>query len=171
MNNWIYKVFLLTFLLSIIFTGVTNVIAYNTNQIILLILIIVSIILANIFDMISTSALTSKEATFHAMNSQKVKGAKEAIWLVKNNVQVVSVCSDVIGDILGITSGGLGAVLALNLADATGFNITITLIIVMALISAFTVSTKALSKEIAVKKSDQIIFKIGKIVRIFKKQK
>ena len=39
-NNWIYKVFLLTFILSVIFSGISNFIANNFNNRILLIMTI-----------------------------------------------------------------------------------------------------------------------------------
>jgi len=133
-------------------------------------MIIFVIVIAIVFDMISTSALTSDEASFHAMNSKKIKGAKEAIYLIRNNVKVVSICSDVIGDILGIASGGLGAVLAINLSQTTDFNVAITGIIIAAFISAFTVGGKAIFREIAIKNNAKIIFRFGKIFRIFKKK-
>ena len=71
-NAWIYKVFLLTFFLSILFSTITNLIAYNTNQIIMFIILVLIILIAIVFDMIATSALTSKEATFHAKNVKRI---------------------------------------------------------------------------------------------------
>ena len=166
-NNWIYKVFLLTFLLSIIFSTVSNLIAYNANQLVIFIILIVVISMGIMFDMIGASSLTSKESTFHAMSSKKIKGAKETITLIKNNVKVSSLCNDVIGDICGIVSGGLGAVLATSLSKTTSFSITITSIIVAAFISSFTVGGKAIFKGIAISKSDKIIFIVGKIKCFF----
>ena len=168
MNNWIYKVFLLTFLLSILFTGITSFIAHNTNQLVMLIVIVVVLIISIIFDVISTSVLTSKESTFHAMNSKRIKGAKEGLLLIKNNVKVVSVCNDVIGDILGIASGGLGAVLAISISLTTGVNVALISIIIAAFISALTVGGKAVFKEVAVKNSDKIVFRVGKIISFMK---
>ena len=171
MSNWIYKVFLLTLFLSAIFSVVINFITREANIIITLILIIVIMIIAFIFDMIATSALTSEEASFHAKNSKKVKGAKESLWIIKNNVKVVSICSDVIGDILGIASGALGAVLAIEFSQTMEFSLVISSIIVASFISAFTVGGKAICKEIAVRKSDKIIFRFGKVIYFFKFKK
>ena len=72
--------------------------------------------------MIGASALTSKESTFHSMNAKKIKGAKETIKLIKNSVKISSICNDIVGDICGIISGGLGAVLAISIANLTKFN-------------------------------------------------
>lgn len=168
-NAWIYMVFLLTFILSLTFSSITNLISFNSNIYITLIIIIIVISIGIIFDMIGASSLTSKESSFHAKSSKKIKGAKEAIKLIKNNVKVSSVCNDIIGDICGILSGGLGAVLAINLSASFKINITVITIIISAIISALTVGGKAIFKSIAVKNSDQIIFFIGRFISIFKK--
>lgn len=167
-NNWIYKVFLLTFLLSILFSTISNLIAYNTNQFIIFIILIIVISTGILFDMIGASSLTSKESTFHAMGSKKIKGTKEAVSLIRNNVQVSSLCNDVIGDICGIVSGGLGAVLAATLSETTSISITITSVIVAAFISSFTVGGKAIFKGVAINNSDKILFTVGKIKYFFK---
>ena len=161
-NNWIYKVFLLTFLLSILFSTISNLIAYNTNQIFIFFILVIVILTGILFDMIGASSLTSKESTFHAMGSKKVKGAKETISLIKNNVKVSSVCNDVIGDICGIVSGGLGAVLASSLSKSTSISVTVTSVVVAAFISSLTVGGKAIFKGIAVKNSDKIIFNVDR---------
>ncbi|MDD4187244.1 MAG: hypothetical protein PHX04_00495 [Bacilli bacterium] len=166
-NNWIYKVFLLTFLLSIIFSGVANVITYNANPIIIGILLLIVISLGITFDMIGTSVLTSKESTFHAMNSKKIKGAKEAIWLLKNNGQVANLCLDVFGDVFGILSGGLGAVLTTSIVMVTNISLPIISVLVGAFISAMTVGGKAGCKNVAIKNSDYIVFTVAKIRHFF----
>ena len=166
-NNWIYQVFFWTFILSIIFSYGTNIISSNSTTIITVIIIFCVIATGIIFDMIGASSLTSKESTFHAMNAKKIKGAKQAIKLIRNNVKVSSICNDIVGDICGIISGGLGAVLAINLATKFHFNITIVTMIISAVISALTVGSKAIFKPIAVKNSDKILFSLSKILSIF----
>ncbi len=168
--NWIYKVFLLSFILSIVFSGISTVMADKFNTIILVIITILVIAIGIIFDMIGVAVLTSNEASLHAKASKKLKGAKEAISLLKNATKVSSVCNDVIGDICGIVSGSLGAVLTLAIANYFHFSATITTILVTAVISALTVGCKAIFKEVATKNSDSIVFTVGKILSIFKKQ-
>mgnify|MGYP007069836474 CR=1 FL=1 len=169
--NWIYKVFLLSFILSIVFSGASSVIANSFNNIILGIIIILVIAIGIIFDMIGVAVLTSKEANLHAKASKKLKGAKEAISLLKNATKVSSVCNDVIGDICGIVSGSLGAVLTLSISDYFDLNLTITTMIITAIISALTVGGKAIFKSIATKNADSIMFTVGKILSIFSKNK
>ncbi len=168
--NWIYKVFLLSFILSIAFSGISTVISNSFNEIILTIIILIVITIGIIFDMIGVAVLTSKEANLHAKATKKLKGAKEAISLLKNSTKVSSVCNDVIGDICGIVSGSLGAVLTISIAEYFNFNLTITTILVTAVISALTVGFKAVFKTVATKNSDSIVFMVGKVISIFKKQ-
>lgn len=168
--NWIYKVFLLSFILSILFSGISTIISNSFNEIILTIIILIVISIGIVFDMIGVAVLTSKEANLHAKATKKLKGAKEAISLLKNSTKVSSVCNDVIGDICGIVSGSLGAVLTISIANYFNFNLTITTILVTAVISALTVGFKAVFKGVATKNSDSIVFMTGKVISIFKKK-
>ncbi len=167
-DNWILTVFILTFVLSIVFSGISNVLVASFNEVFLFIILLIVIALGILFDSIGTASITAKEATFHSMSSNKVKGAKEAITLLKNSSKIASICNDVIGDICGILSGGLGAVLAISLSTTTEINNTIISILVSALISSLTVGGKAIFKKVAMAKSDSIIFAVGKIKHFFK---
>ena len=168
-KSWIVIVFILTFLLSLLFSLITNIISYKFGIIATTVAIILVISIGILFDLIGASSLTSKESTFHAMSAQKVKGAKTAIFLIKNNAKVSSICNDIIGDICGIVSGGLGAVLAINIAEHFHVNAAYNTMIVAALISALTVGGEAIFKNVAIKHSDTILFRVAKIVNIFKK--
>ena len=164
--NWIYKVFFLAFMFSCIFSGVSTAIANSFNVIVLVIILFLVITVGIIFDMIGVAVLTSNEANLHAKASKKLNGAKEAISLLKNAAQVSSICNDVIGDICGIVSGSLGAVLTIEIASFFGFSQTIVTIIITAVISSLTVGFKAVFKNVATKNSDNIVFTVGKIKHI-----
>ena len=165
--NWIVQTFIWSFTLAITFSYATNIVAIHTNVFFTILLIILVISIGIIFDMIGAASLTSNEATFHAMNSQKIKGANVAISLIKNNVRVSSICNDIIGDICGIISGGLGAMLAISIKQSTNVDITIVTIIISALISSLTVGGKAFFKQIAIKKADKVIYNTSKIISFF----
>lgn len=169
-DNWIYKVFFITFILAAIFSGISNLISEKFNNIILILIILLVTIIGIVFDMIGTSVLTAEEKNFHAKSSRKIKGAKESISIIKNNVRIANICNDIIGDICGIVSGGLGAVLAINLSNQFAFNLTLTTIIVSSIISSLTVGGKAFFKNIAAKKCDNIIMAVGKMLNIFKRK-
>ena len=168
-TKWIITVTFLAFFISFIFSFGSNIVMPKVNLFIGIFILLLFIVIGIIFDMIGASSLTSKEATFHSMSSKKIKGAKETIKLIKNNAKVSSVCNDIVGDICGIISGGLGAVLAISIANATEVNIGLISVITAAVISSLTVGGKAIFKSIAIKNSDKIIFSVGKFVSIFKK--
>lgn len=171
-NNWIYKVFLLTFILSIVFSSISNFIASNFNNFILLSITIVVILLGILFDMIGVAVITSKEANFHAMASKKIKGSKKAISLIKSSANISSVCNDVVGDICGIISGSLTAVLTLNVAGAFNLDSILLAVLFTGITSTITVTGKAIMKKAAMDNSDIIVLKCGKILSLFdKKQK
>lgn len=167
-DSWIYKVFLMTFFLSLIFSFVSNAITQNANLAVMIIITILVIVIGIIFDMIGTASLTSSEATFHAKSSRKIKGAKESLSLIKNSVKVASLCNDVVGDICGIISGGMGAMVAISLSSFLGGNVVISSIIVSSIISSLTVGGKAIFKRVAIKKCDDIVFMVGKLKSVFK---
>ena len=163
--SWPIKVFFITFFLAAAFSGATNLIA-NFNIIALSLILVVVIFIGIVFDMIGVAALTSKKENFHAMASKKLKGAKEAITMLNHSNMVATVCNDVVGDICGIVSGGFGAVLAISIADKTELSVVLSTIIVTALISALTVGGKSLGKNIAIKNSDKIIYRVAKIKKM-----
>lgn len=168
-KKWIYKAFYLTFIITLLISGISNTIANNSNIIILLVVTITIIILGILFDMVGTSVLTANEATFHAKASNKIKGAKEAIKLIKNSSTISSFFNDVIGDICGVVSGSMGAMIAIYLSTKIKIDPTISALIVSALISSLTVGGKSIGKKYAVEKSDEIIFIVAKIISKFKR--
>lgn len=163
-KTWVIQVFILSFILSAIFSGISSYIS-NFNVIVLTIILLVVISIGILFDMIGVSTMTSKEAPFHAMNAKKVKGASSCIKLLKNANKVSSICNDVIGDICGIVSGSLGAVLIIYLSTL-GMNSLLATILVTSFISALTVGGKAYFKTVAMKKCDKIVFCVGKLITL-----
>lgn len=169
-DPWIIKAFLLTFFITLLVSGTSNLIS-NYCPFLVLILITIGIILVGIlFDIIGTSVLTANEASFHAMAARKVKGAKKGIKLIKNSSNIANFCNDVIGDICGIVSGSMGAMIAIYISTHLKIEATITALLVSSIISSITVGGKALGKKYATKKSDKIVTIIGKILSKFKKE-
>ena len=169
-TKWIITVFLLSFILSVIFSWISTSMADAFNMIILIFITLAVIAIGIIFDMIGVAVLTCKESNLHAKAAKKLKGAKQAIALIKNSTKVSSVCNDVIGDICGIVSGSLGAALTLDIIGIVDVSSVIITVIVTATISALTVGFKAIFKDVAEKNSDAIVFTVGKVLSVFKKQ-
>ena len=168
-NKWVLQVFLISFVLAMVFSGLSS--SLSDLNIILLILVLVLVIsIGIVFDMIGVATLTAKEAPFHARNSKKVKEASACLYLIKNSTKVSSICNDIVGDICGIISGSLGATLTLYLTMKTNIPILIATILVTSLISSLTVGGKAYFKTIAMKQSDAIVLMAGKVVHLFKRK-
>lgn len=167
-NKWTLKVFFLTFVLAIIFSLIANYLG-NFNNIILSICIILIILIGIVFDIIGTAVLSCNTKVLHSRASQKLKGAKEAIKLAKNASTVSSFCNDVVGDVCGIVSGSLITILVVNIF--TSGNLSIYNVLLSSILSSLTVGGKALGKKMAVKRSNDIIYSVGKILSIFPHKK
>ena len=102
-DKWIIQVFIISFVLSAIFSGLSSFLS-DINVIVLIVIILIVIGIGIIFDMIGVATLTAEEAPFHAMSSKKIKEATACINLLKNNTKVSSICNDIVGDICGIVS-------------------------------------------------------------------
>ena len=170
-DNWILIIFLITFILSVVFSTLSNIITLKANNIVLGILLVCVIVLGILFDMIGTAAISAEEATFHALNSKKIKAGKVGLFIVKNGPKISSVCNDVVGDVSGIISGSIGAVLAISISSTFSINQTLISVVLAALISSFTVGGKAIFKPIAIKNANNIIISLAKFLSFFKRGK
>ncbi len=170
-TKWILTVFILSFILSVIFSAVSTAMTENFPTIVLVFVILLVIGIGILFDMIGVAVLTCQESNLHAKAAKKMKGAKQAIALIKNSTKVSSVCNDVIGDICGIVSGSLGAALTLDIAGVIDVSTVVLTVIITAAISSLTVGFKAVFKDVAEKNSDAIVYTAGKVLSIFKKEK
>ena len=154
--NWIIKITLLAFVISLVFSFISETTLPNVGLFLGIILVFVFIILGVIFDMIGVSVTSSDESKFHSMSARKVRGAKTAVLLKKNAEKVSSFCNDVIGDICGIISGSAGVVIASKLASNLNVSIFTTSLIVTSIIAALTIGGKALGKGVVIGKVEQI---------------
>ena len=170
-KNLVIKAFILTFFLALIISGISNVIVEKCGFIVLLIITVLIVLLGIIFDIIGTAVLTANEATFHAKASNKIDGSKESIKLIKNSSNIANFCNDIVGDICGIVSGSMGAMIAISAANNLNINNTLTTLLISSIISSIMVGGKAIGKNIAVKKSDEIIFLVGSIINKFSSKK
>lgn len=160
--KWILLITSLTFVISMIFSYLSETILKKSNFVIELLVLLTVILIGIIFDMIGVAVTTCAEYPFHAMASRKIKGAKTAIKLIKNKDKVSSFCNDVIGDICGIVSGTAGVIIATSIAKDS----IICSLLVTATISSLTIGGKALGKKVAVNKSENITRMVSKILSI-----
>ncbi len=160
---WVLTITFISFFISAALTAASSDVLKEAD-IYTAFLVILFIILINIvFDIIGTAVTAAEETPFHAMASRKMYGAKQAIKLVRNADKVSNFCNDVVGDICGIISGAAGAYIIFRLI---GGHVTVSMIelAVTGMITALTVGGKALGKNIAIRSSNYIIYKVSIII-------
>lgn len=165
--SWIITTILLTFILSVSITVVTSSLLGNVAMTVAFLILLTIVLLGIVFDILGIAVTTAAEAPFHAMASNRVRGATESIRLIRNAEKVSNFCNDVVGDICGIVSGAAGSFIATQLVARFSAPALIMSLFVTGIVSALTVGGKALGKTIAINQCNQIVFTIGKILGFF----
>ena len=166
-NSWIIVVLVSTFLLSLLFSYISNTAITKLDLIPGIIILVLVILVGVFFDLVGVAVTVANEEHFNAQASKKIKGSKTAIKLIRNSAKVSNFCADVIGDICGVLSGAISAIIALKLTESYGMSSYFQFVI-SALVASFTVGGKAFTKEIAKNKSTEIISFITKIINFDK---
>lgn len=167
--NWVIQSFVITFILSIIFSYVSTNGVSNLSLIPAILILVLVIIIGIFFDIIGVAVTVANEEEFHAKATKKVKGSKDSIKLIKNAPKVANICADVIGDICGVLSGAISALISIKITTELQMPFDIQFVL-SALVSALTVSGKAFGKEIANKNSTEIVHKVGVVLNKFSKK-
>ena len=167
--KWVIQSFIITFILSIIFSYVSTNGVSNLNLVSAILILALVILIGIFFDIIGVAVTVANEEEFHAKATKKVQGSKNSIKLIKNAPKVANICADVIGDICGVLSGAISALIAIKISSELKMPFDIQFIL-SALVSALTVSGKAFGKEIANNKSTEIVHKVGVLLNKFSKK-
>lgn len=170
-KKWILVISILTFLISLLFSFIGEVIIPNTFLWISIVLVIFFIMFGIIFDMIGISVTVADLNTFNSMATKRVNGARIATKLIKNADKVSSFCNDVIGDICGIVSGSTGLSIAIIISEKFNLPTLIVSLITTAIISTLTIGGKAIGKSYAINKSDNILYKFVVFLSFFYRKK
>ena len=166
-KNWIIKAFIITFILSMVFNGISNVIIDKLNMVVAVPVLIMMIGIGIFFDMIGMAVATCDEAPFHAKAAKKQKGAKETVKLIRTKEKVSSICNDIVGDVSGIVSGSISALLSVKIVTFLNMDVLYVSLLVGAIVASLTVGGKAIGKKIAIDNCVNIMEFVGKIVHVF----
>ena len=167
--KWIITISLVAFLISLLFSFLSEAIIPNAHIVVSVILLIFFIFLGIMFDIIGVSVTVADIKTFNSMAAKKVKGANLAVNYIKNANKVSSFMNDVIGDVCGIVSGSTGITVAILISEQFNVSLLIVTIIMTAIISTLTIGGKAIGKSFAINKCNEILYNFVKIVSIFYK--
>lgn len=168
--KWTIKITIISFVLSIVFSFISEITSDKAHISIAFILLILLIVISIIADAVGVATTSCDLAPLLAMASRKVRGSKNAIILVKNAERVSNICCDVIGDICGIVSGACTVAIVLKLFADGATNDWAT-IIFSSVVAALTVGGKAVMKGVAVKNSKELVMFAARLIGIFYRPK
>ncbi len=166
-RRWVITVVLLTFVISALLQMIQAGLMNSVNLAMAFVILIVFVLVGILFDIIGVAVTSANEIPFHSLSSQKIRGAKEAVRLIRSADRVGSFCNDVIGDIVGIISGGTTTVIV-TMILSSGINLSkfFMTTLMTAVVAALTIGGKAAGKRIAIDKSNEIVFFVGKIINL-----
>ena len=163
--KWVATIIPMTFFISAILQMIQSGLMSKVNLIMAFIILIAFILIGILFDIIGVAVTSASEIPFHSLSSQKVRGAKESVRLIRNADKVGSFCNDVIGDIAGIISGSAAtAIVTMVIASGADISTFFLTMILTALVASLTIGGKAFGKRIAIERSSDIIFFVGKVI-------
>jgi CBS domain containing-hemolysin-like protein len=165
--KWSIFISIVTFILACIFSVISTTILEGVGWGIGMLVVLLLVLIGIVFDMMGIASTAAVEKPFHAMASERVRGSKQAIQIVRNADRFSSFCNDVIGDIAGVISGAATAIVILNLLTSIGNSdnaiiYTVVSVIFAGVVSALTVGGKAMGKSIAIHFAEEFILLIGK---------
>lgn len=159
------------FFAAVFFSFFSEIVLPKLQILILSFLFLLLVIITGIiFDMIGVAAAVADEHPFHAKATKRLKGAGQAIQLVRHADKVATFCNDVIGDICGTVSGALGAAIVFQIvAGRNTWNRyeSIISMVMTGVVASVTVGGKAAGKRAALRDSEQIVFLVGRALAWF----
>lgn len=167
-NKWIVLMLLVTFVLSIVFNGISTIVVEKLNNYIAVLILLLVVFIGILFDIIGMAVAVCDEAPFNAKASKKIKGAKETLRLLKEKDKATNICNDLLGDICGIISGSISVLIAINVSVILDVDPIIPTLIIGGIVASITVGGKAMGKRIGIKNSEKIMEAVGKVIYIFR---
>ncbi len=162
--RWILVISIWTFFLAVILSFVSHYFLDRIESLFFsFVILLIVVFIGIIFDLVGTAAAAAEIGPLNAKAARRVYGAKRGVYLVKNAERVATFCNDVGGDISGVISGSLVAVIVFKLMvtvpfDQAEFYLGI---LMTALIAAMTVGGKAWGKVIAINYSTEVMLYTG----------
>lgn len=168
-NKWLrlgLSTAFLTFILSLLFSYISDLLLGKISVFILALLFLLIIILIGVlFDMIGFAAAAAEMGALNARAANKVWGARQAVKLVKNADRVAIFCNDVMGDICATVGGAIGVAIVFRLlVSSPSPDTTLLTTVITGMVAALTVGGKALGKGAAVNEATEVILYIGRII-------
>ncbi len=170
--KYVLGITFLTFVIALILQTVSKVLMESIAIYYAFILLIAVIMIGIVFDIIGMAVTSADDAAFLSMASDRIKGAKEAISLIKNAEKVSNIANDVVGDVCGIVSGSIGTAIIAIISQGKSVTEVLWLsLLITGTVSALTVGGKAAGKFVAISYNSYIVYFAGRIISLFKFKK
>ncbi len=165
--RWVIQIFLTSVALSAVLSLASGAALVDAGYAVAVLVLVLFVLLGIVFDVVGVAVTAADMKPFHSMAAHREKGAKEALFLLKNAEKVSSFCNDVVGDICGIVSGSTAAVIVVRLQQSLNTQSILLSIAVTALISGLTIGGKAIGKKLAMEKSTGVVLFAAKLLYVF----
>ena len=165
-RKWVRFITFWTLVLSVGISFLSDAFVSGVPAVVATLLLLCIIAIGIIFDIIGIAVTAAEVKGFHAMGANRVPSAEYAIALIRNADKVSNFCNDVIGDICGIVSGAVGAMIVFRVLQTFGFlNDTLLSVLFTGAISATTVGGKAIGKSISITYAQEIVLFCAGLIR------
>ena len=169
--NWVITITIITFFVAIVL-GYASLVLMNLLNIFWAVLILFVIVFMGIFfDLLGIAVTAADETPFHSMAASKVPSSKESILIIRNAGAVANFFNDVIGDIAGIISGSAATAIIVKMYLESDRMVTVATILLTACVAGITVGGKAIGKELALRHSNYIVYQIGRILTVIRRNR
>lgn len=169
--KWMIVITIITFFVAILMGYSSLIFMEKVPLFGAIILLLLIVFMGIFFDLLGIAVTAAEETPFNSMAASRVQGAKESIMIIRNAGSVSNFFNDVIGDISGIISGTAATAIILKINEQMTIETTVGSILLGAIVAAITVGGKALGKEIALRYSNFIVYRLGFIVSLFNHRK
>jgi len=166
--KWILVITIITFFISMILGYFSLIVTEKVSLGLAAFVLFVIVFTGIFFDLLGIAVTAAEETPFHAMAAHRLRGAKESIIIIRNAGPVANFFNDVIGDIAGIISGSATAAILIKINQEFSVDTAILSFVLTAVVAAITVGGKAIGKEIALRHSGYVVFKMGYILSFFR---
>lgn len=163
--RWVITIFFVTMFVSGAISFASDMIMEASTIWVAFLILLVIVLIGIIFDIVGVAVTSADEKPFHSMAARKVKGAQEAITLLRGAERVSSICNDVVGDICGVVSGSASATIAAQVLQKMEFdNLAVVSLLMSALVAGLTVGGKAIGKTFAINSCTKIVAMVSKVL-------
>ncbi|HAN09398.1 MAG TPA: hypothetical protein DCP90_02160 [Clostridiales bacterium] len=170
--KWIITITVWTFIIALVLNFISNILMEKMSILASFFILFAIVLFSIICDAIGIAVTSAGEIPIHSMAASKVRGAKEAIIIIRNASVVSNFFNDVIGDIASIISGAASAIIVIKIVENfTTFDKSWLDILIASILAAIMVSGKAIGKGIAIKNCNFIVYKLGYVISFFTKEK